>query len=100
MKKAFLTVAIIATMAIASTSAVSAQEPTQAPTEQSANEFAKIEASALPEAVTAAVVKEYEGSTIKEASGNKEAKLYQVVITTSNGSDVTVIYNENGEAQK
>lgn len=100
MKRVFLTVAVIATMAIASSSAVSAQEPVQTTTEQPADQFATIEVSALPEAVTVAVAKEYEGSTIKEAFENKEAKLYKVVVVATDATETTVIYNENGEAQK
>lgn len=98
MKRAFLTTAIIASMAIATVA--TAQTQIIISTEQTAEDFVKIETTALPEAVTAAVAKEYEGSTIKEAFEKKEAKLYKVVITVSEGKEETVIYNEKGEAQK
>lgn len=98
MKKVFLTAAIIASLGIVSASAAPIQMPI--PTQQTQEQFVKIEVTALPEAVTAAVAKGYEGSTIKEAFQNKEAKLYKVVITTSDAKEETAVYNEKGEVQK
>lgn len=98
MKKVFLTAAVIASLGIASVSATPILSLIQM--EQSVEAYVKIEASALPEAVKTAVAKEYEGSTIKEAFEDKEAKLYKVTVTAADAKEVTVIYNEKGEAQK
>lgn len=99
MKKIFLTTAIIASLGLGS--ALTAQSKmviSTDTTEQVIQEFTKIEISALPEVVVKAVAKDYEGSTIKEAFENKEAKLYKVVITV-NEKDLTVVYDEKGEVK-
>lgn len=100
MKKVILTAVMFAavgftTLAVAQTTSINPIHQTQ--TEDT---FVKIEVSALPEAVTAAVAKEFEGSTVKEAFKDEKAGLYKVVITISESEEKTVIYNEKGEAQK
>lgn len=100
MKKLMLTIAFFATvgftsLAIAQTSSVNPTHQTQ-----TEDKFVKIEVSALPEAVTAAIAKEYEGATVKEAFQDKEAGLYKVVITVSEKEEKTVVYNEKGEVQE
>lgn len=100
MKKVFLTAAVIASMAIASASITPVQAQTTTSTEQTVEQFVKIELTALPDAVKEVINKEFQGSTIKEAFENKEAKLYKVVITLSDEKEQTVLYNEKGEAQK
>lgn len=102
MKKLLLAAAFVAAMGVAtlSTTEVMAKSSQSQVVVSEEVEFVKIEVSALPEAVTAAVAKTYEGATVKEAFENKEAKLYKVVITVSEDKEVTEIYNEAGELQK
>lgn len=98
MKKVILTAAIIASLGLVSVTSSQAQMPVS--TEQTADAFVKIETAALPEAVTTVAAKEYEGSKIKEAFEDKDAKLFKVVLTLASNEEKTVIFNEKGEAQK
>lgn len=63
------------------------------------DEFTKIEVKDLPEAVTQAIAKTYEGSSIKEAfvAEKESGKAYKVIVTTKDAEDVTVLMNEKGE---
>ncbi|MEY8707077.1 hypothetical protein AALK94_07020 [Bacteroides faecichinchillae] len=63
------------------------------------DEFTKIEMKDLPEAVTQAIAKTYEGSSIKEAfvAEKESGKVYKVIVTTKEAKDVTVLMNEKGE---
>ena len=63
------------------------------------DEFTKIEVKELPEAVTQAIAKTYEGSSIKEAfvAEKESGKVYKVIVTTKDAKDVTVLMNEKGE---
>ena len=65
------------------------------------DEYTKIEVKDLPAAVTEALGKAYPESTIKEASvtTKEEGKLYKVVVTQKDGTDVTVVLNEKGEEE-
>ena len=66
------------------------------------DEYTKIEVTDLPAAVTETLGKAYPESTIKEASvtTKEEGKLYKVVVTQKDGTDVTVVLNEKGEEVK
>lgn len=66
------------------------------------DEYTKIEVSEVPEVVKVAVEKAYSGQTIKEASvAEKEgAKSYKLVITSTEGTDSTVVFNDKGEEVK
>lgn len=99
MKK--LIFAAVMLSAVGFTTLAIAQSTTINPIHQTQTEdtFVKIELTALPEAVTAAVAKEFEGSTIKEAFKDEKAGLYKVVITLSETEEKTIVYNEKGEAQ-
>ena len=63
------------------------------------DEFTKIEMKDLPEAVTQAIAKTYEGSSIKEAfvAEKESGKVYKAIVTTKDAKDVTVLVNEKGE---
>ena len=63
------------------------------------DEFTKIEVKDLPEAVTQAIAKTHEGSSIKEAfvAEKESGKVYKVIVTTKDAKDVTVLMNEKGE---
>lgn len=70
------------------------------------DEFTKIDAKELPEAVMQALGKEYPGATIKEAAvANKETgKVFKVVLVVTNEdqttTEVTALMNEKGEPVK
>ncbi|WP_455672249.1 hypothetical protein [Phocaeicola sp.] len=77
------------------TVAVEAQQAPQ-------DEYTKIEVSELPQAVTDALAKGYEGASIKEAyaAAKSDGKVYKVVVVTKEGQEVTVVMNEKGETVK
>lgn len=100
MKKLILTVAIFAAMGFTTLSIAQTVNTTPTHQTQTEDKFVKIEVSALPEAITAAIQKSFEGATVKEAFQDSEAKLYKVVITISETEEKTVIYNENGEVKE
>lgn len=70
------------------------------------DEFTKIEAKDLPEAIVQTLGKEYPGATIKEAAvASKETgKVYKVVLVVTNEDqttkEVTQLLNEKGEIIK
>lgn len=66
------------------------------------DEFTKIDAKELPDAVMSALAKSYEGGTIKEAyvAAKETGKVYKVIITTKEAQEVTVLMNEKGEEVK
>ena len=66
------------------------------------DEFTKIDAKKLPDAVMNALAKSYEGASIKEVySADKETgKIYKVILTTKDSQEVTVLLDEKGEEIK
>lgn len=66
------------------------------------DEYTKIDPKDLPEAVTQALVKNYEGAFIKEAyvAEKESGKVYKVILTTKDSQEVTVLLNEKGEEVK
>jgi hypothetical protein len=66
------------------------------------DEYTKIEVSEVPGIVKVAVEKAYSGQTIKEASVTEKegAKSYKLVITSAEGTDSTVVFNDKGEEVK
>lgn len=66
------------------------------------DEYTKIEVSAVPDVVKSAVEKAYTGQTIKEASvAEKEGiKTFKLVITSTEGTESTVTFNDKGEEVK
>ena len=98
MKKVLVAVALVmglgSSVAFANAVVATAQAPQ--------DEYTKIEVKDLPAAVTEALGKAYPESTIKEASvtTKEEGKLYKVVVTQKDGTDVTVVLNEKGEEVK
>lgn len=98
MKKVILMMAIIAGVAFTSQS-VQAISVVSGIENVNQDEFAKMEVKDLPQAVTDAVLKANEGSTINDAfvAGADAEKKYKVIITNSEGQEVTLILNEKGE---
>ena len=98
MKKIVLMLAVVAGVAFA-TQSVQALPVVSGIESVNQDEYTKIEIQDLPQAVTDAVLKANEGSTIKEAyvAGVDAEKKFKVVITNKENEDVTVILNEKGE---
>lgn len=99
MKKIVLMVAVVACVAFASQNAQAVA--VQASVENvMQDDFVKIEATDLPQAVQDAIAKSYEGNTVKEAyvAGADGAKKYKVVLVDKEQKEQTVVLNESGEA--
>ena len=95
MKKIVLMVAVAACVAFASQS-VQASAVQASVENVMQDDFVKIEVKELPQAVQDAIVKSYEGSTVKEAyvAGADGAK---VVLADKDQKEQTVVLNEQGE---
>ena len=67
-----------------------------------ADEFVRMDAHELPQAVQLTLGKTYSGGTIKEAytATKGEEKCYKVVLVSKEGKDITVILNEKGEIKE
>lgn len=98
MKKIVLMMAIVAGVAFA-TQSVQALPVVSGIESVNQDEYTQIELKDLPQAVSEAVLKANEGSTIKAAyvAGADAEKKFKVVITDSEGNEATVILNEKGE---
>lgn len=98
MKKIVLMMAIMASVAF-SAQTIQALPMISGIESVNQDEYAEIEVKDLPKAVVEAVLKSNEGSTINKAyvAGADADKKYKVIITNSEGSEVTLILNENGE---
>ena len=104
MKKVLVAVALVMGLGSSVAFAQNAENANAvvATTQAPQDEYTKIEVKDLPAAVTEALGKAYPESTIKEASvtTKEEGKLYKVVVTQKDGTDVTVVLNEKGEEVK
>ena len=102
MKKVLVVMAMI--MGVGCMSAIAAETSVDsvACCQATQDEYAKIEVSAVPDAVKSADEKAYEGQTIKEASVAEKdgAKTYKLVIATAEGIESTVTFNDKGEEIK
>ena len=65
------------------------------------NDFTPIEVKDLPQAVQDTLKKDYAGQTVKEAAVEEVdgVKTYKVVLTDEEGTETTVLFNENGEVK-
>lgn len=102
MKKVLVVMAMIMGVGCMSAIAAEASVDSVACCQATQDEYAKIEVSAVPDAVKSAVEKAYEGQTIKEASVAEKdgAKTYKLVIATAEGTESTVTFNDKGEEIK
>ncbi|WP_289038422.1 hypothetical protein [uncultured Zobellia sp.] len=96
MKKIFIT----AVFAIGSLSAfaqeeATAVEPTATEAVAAQDDFSEVSADELPEAVTAAVAKNYPTASIDKAYAN-EAKQYKLEVSLEDGTAGTLYADENG----
>ena len=101
MKKVLVAVALVMGLGSSVAFAQEVENSTAVETQAQApqDEFTKIDAKKLPDAVMNALAKSYEGASIKEVySADKETgKIYKVVLTTKDSQEVTVLLDEKGE---
>ena len=104
MKKVLVAVALVMGLGSSVAFAQEVENSTAVETQAQApqDEFTKIDAQKLPDAVMKAVAKNYEGATIKEAyvAEKESGKVYKVILTTKDSQEVTVLMNEKGEEVK
>lgn len=101
MKKVLVAVALVMGLgsSVAFAQVVKDSTATEAVAQDPKDEYTKIEVKDLPEVVTLAIAKTYEGSSIKEAfvAEKESGKVYKVIVTTKDAEDVTALMNEKGE---
>lgn len=97
MKKLLFAIALLSGIGFTIHSAVSNTQPAEILRILNADEFTEIEIAEVPKAVTDAVAKKFEGSTLKKAEVNKETMIYQITVTTADGKEVICQFKESGE---
>ena len=69
----------------------------------STDEYVQIELKLVPQAITDAVVKNYEGNTIKEAhmkTAEDGTKTYTIILINGEDTETIVLFNDKGEEVK
>ena len=104
MKKVLVAVALVMGLGSSVAFAQEVENSTAVETQAQApqDEFTKIDAKKLPDAVINALAKSYVGASIKEAyvAEKESGKVYKVILTTKDSQEVTVLMNEKGEEVK
>ena len=102
MKKLFVAVALVmglgTSVALASNVCANNVE-----TVISTDEYVQIELKLVPQAITDAVAKNYEGNTIKEAhvkTAEDGTKTYKIILIDGEDTETIVLFNEKGEEVK
>lgn len=100
MKKFFIAAALV--MGLGTSAAFAENQNMATEIVTLTNEYKPIEVKDLPQAVQDTIKKDYAEQTIKEASveETENGKTYKVVLTDQEGTETTVVFNENGEVQK
>ena len=102
MKKLFVAVALVmglGTSVVLAGNAWTNNVETMIPTD----EYTLIELKYLPQAITDAVAKNYEGNSIKEAyvkTAEDGTKTYKIILIDGEDTETTVLFNEKGEEVK
>lgn len=102
MKKLFVAVALMMTLGTSVALAGNAwtnNVETVAPND----DYTQIELKHLPQAITDAVAKNYEGNSIKEAyvkTAEDGTKTYKIILMDGEETETTVLFNEKGEEVK
>ena len=68
-----------------------------------ADDYIQIELKYVPQAITDAVAKNYEGNSIKEAyvkTAEDGTKTYKIILMDGEETETTVLFNEKGEEVK
>ena len=104
MKKVLVAVALVMGLGSSVAFAQEVENSTAVETQAQApqDEFTKIDAKKLPDAVMNALAKSYEGASIKEVySADKETgKIYKVVLTTKDSQEVYRTSGRKGRRDK
>ena len=102
MKKLFVAVALVmglgTSVALASNVCANNVE-----TVISTDEYVQIELKLVPQAITDAVAKNYEGNTIKEAhvkTAEDGTKTYKIILIDGEDTETIVLFNDKGEEVK
>ena len=102
MKKLFVGVALI--MALGTSVALAGNAWTNnVETVAPNDEYTQIELKHVPQAITDAVAKNYEGNSIKEAyvkTAEDGTKTYKIILMDGEETETTVLFNEKGEEVK
>lgn len=103
MKKVLVSMVVM--MSLCSVSVFAADKSVRevmASSQSTQDEYTKIEVTEVPDVVKKGVEKAYAGQTIKEASvaQKEEAKTYKLVLTSTEGLESTVVFNDKGEEVK
>ena len=67
------------------------------------DDYTQIELKHVPQAITDAVAKNYEGNSIKEAyvkTAEDGTKTYKIILMDGEETETTVLFNEKGEEVK
>ena len=67
------------------------------------DDYTQIELKHVPQAITDAVAKNYEGNSIKEAyvkTAEDGTKTYKIILIDGEDTETTVLFNEKGEEVK
>ena len=67
------------------------------------DDYTQIELKHVPQTITDAVVKNYEGNAIKEAyvkTAEDGTKTYKIILIDGDETETTVLFNEKGEEVK
>ena len=102
MKKLFVAVALVMGL---STSTALANNVWTNPMEMviTTDEYIQIELKYVPQAITDAVAKNYEGNSIKEAyvkTAEDGIKTYKIILIDGEDTESIVLFNEKGEEVK
>ena len=102
MKKLFVAVALVmglGTSVVLANNAWSNNVETVVPND----DYTQIELKHVPQAITDAVAKNYEGNSIKEAyvkTAEDGTKTYKIILMDGEETETTVLFNEKGEEVK
>ena len=67
------------------------------------DDYTQIELKHVPQAITDAVAKNYEGNTIKEAymkTAEDGTKIYKIILIDGEETETAILFNEKGEEVK
>ena len=102
MKKLFVAVALV--MALGTSVALAGNAWTNnVETVAPNDDYTQIELKHVPQAITDAVTKNYEGNSIKEAyvkTTEDGTKTYKIILMDGEETETTVLFNEKGEEVK
>ena len=102
MKKLFVAVALVmalGTSVVLANNAWTSNVETIAPND----DYTQIELKHVPQAITDAVAKNYEGNSIKEAyvkTAEDGTKTYKIILMDGEETESVVLFNEKGEEVK